>query len=135
MTWYEYRQNNSGGFFNYDPKNGLSVKVYIEADSVREADERARSLGMYFDGVEDGADCSCCGNRWPSAEYGSTAKTPPEKNEPMAERTFYSKLNSSVSNIKWMKEGEAEVFVHPKDGPFYGAHYSIVKGTEKSYVR
>jgi hypothetical protein len=53
-----YIQNNSGGSF-------IGIKVIIiEADSLEEADSIAESHGVYFDGVEEGKDCDCCGDRW-----------------------------------------------------------------------
>jgi hypothetical protein len=53
-----YIQNNSGGSF-------IGIKVIIiEADSLEEADSIAESHGIYFDGVDTGADCECCGDRW-----------------------------------------------------------------------
>lgn len=54
--WFNFRQNNSGGIFR-DP----AINVWVEARDAEEANKRAASIGLYFDG--DG-DCSCCGNRW-----------------------------------------------------------------------
>jgi hypothetical protein len=63
--FYTYRENNSGGEF-YGP----ALYVIIEADSPEEANERAvAEAGLYFNGVADGIDCPCCGDRW--AEKGS----------------------------------------------------------------
>lgn len=56
--FYTYHQNNSGGFFK-----GPSI-VIVEADSHEEADEIAQENGVYFDGVDKGIDCECCGDRW-----------------------------------------------------------------------
>lgn len=56
--WFMYHQNNSGGAF-YGPHF-----VIVEANSAREADARAEEHGVYFDGVDSGADCDCCGDRW-----------------------------------------------------------------------
>ena len=64
--FYTYSQNNSGGSFDIDAENGLAHYVIIEADSMEEANEKATSIGIYFDGVEDGMDCECCGDRWSS---------------------------------------------------------------------
>jgi hypothetical protein len=41
--------------------------VIIEAESADEANHIAESVGIYFDGVEKGIDCPCCGDRWYSA--------------------------------------------------------------------
>lgn len=66
MGFYEYRQNNSGGEFHIN--NDLAVHVFIEADSPSEANSKAEDIGIYFDGVRQGDDCSCCGDRWHDTE-------------------------------------------------------------------
>lgn len=60
--FYEFSQNNSGGGFDVDKK--VCNKVFIEAESADEANAIAQELGIYFDGVEKGIDCGCCGDRW-----------------------------------------------------------------------
>ncbi len=65
MTFYEYTQNNSGGHFEVTDK--LCHRLFIEADNLDEAGSIAESLGVYFNGVTDGFDCDCCGDRW---DYG-----------------------------------------------------------------
>jgi hypothetical protein len=57
--FYTFSQNNSGGFFKPP-----AIHVIVEADSAKEANEIAEENGLYFDGVRDGVDCSCCGDRW-----------------------------------------------------------------------
>jgi hypothetical protein len=32
---------------------------------------RASGIGIYFDGVSNGIDCKCCGDRWYSPDEGS----------------------------------------------------------------
>lgn len=59
--FYAFRQNNSGGGFDYEPVTGIAVNVIIEATSAEDANERAEVIGLYFDGY---GDCECCGNRW-----------------------------------------------------------------------
>ena len=65
--WYDFRQNNSGGYFN-GPRF-----VLVEADSYEEANALAENAGVYFDfrGVNRLlSDCPCCGPRWSKAtEY------------------------------------------------------------------
>lgn len=59
--FYKFDQNNSGGEFN-GPKY-----VIVEADDEDEAMEIAVGDGdVYFDGVDKGIDCPCCGDRWSS---------------------------------------------------------------------
>lgn len=62
MTFYIWDQNNSGGIFNVD--EDLSHRVVIEADSYDLAEAKAFDFGIYYDGVEAGCDCECCGDRW-----------------------------------------------------------------------
>lgn len=62
--FYTYNQNNSGGVFEIDLEAGIGHFVIIEADSADEADAKAGSIGLYFDGVRKGLDCLCCGDRW-----------------------------------------------------------------------
>lgn len=77
MTYYTYRQNNSGGSFS-DP----AINVVIKADSPAQADAIAITKGIYFD-PEFEIDCECCGNRWSSAvdDYVSTSDTIPEPSD------------------------------------------------------
>jgi hypothetical protein len=60
--FYEFNQNNSGGRFVVNKK--LCQRVIIEADTSLDAVHIAEGLGMYWNGVEKGIDCSCCGDRW-----------------------------------------------------------------------
>ena len=60
--WYLFDQNNSYGYFEVNDK--LCAKLFIEANNEEEANEKAISLGCYFNGVEEGIDCPCCGDRW-----------------------------------------------------------------------
>ena len=60
--FYHFRQNNSGGYF--DENNNVCINVFIEAHSDSEANLLADNFGIYFDGCEQGIDCSCCGDRW-----------------------------------------------------------------------
>lgn len=60
--WYEFYQNNSGGSFTPPGRT-----VWIEAVSTIHANERALDIGIYFDGVNNGVDCDCCGDRWSRA--------------------------------------------------------------------
>jgi len=56
---FTYYQNNSGGFF--EGPESVSIKAWSKKD----ADAKAEKSGLvYFDGVEEGIDCPCCGDRW-----------------------------------------------------------------------
>ena len=60
--FYHFNQNNSGGWCHND--EDLCHHVIIEAENASEANARGEGLGIYFDGVENGCDCECCGDRW-----------------------------------------------------------------------
>jgi hypothetical protein len=62
MNYYMWRQNNTGGSFVTD--DDLSRFVVIQADSYADAEQKAFSFGIYYDGVDSGYDCECCGDRW-----------------------------------------------------------------------
>ena len=58
MSFYTFRQNNSGGAFSLP-----AINVSVEADSADEANDIAESHGVYFDDDYE-VDCACCGQRW-----------------------------------------------------------------------
>lgn len=63
--FYRFDQNNSGGSFIQNDE--VASYVFIEANSADEANARAESIGIYFNGCDDDRDCPCCGDRWSSA--------------------------------------------------------------------
>ena len=59
MPLFQFRQNNCGGQY-MGPKF-----VVVKADDADQANQIAQDQGpVYFDGVADGRDCDCCGDRW-----------------------------------------------------------------------
>jgi hypothetical protein len=58
MSYFKFRQNNSFGHFNGTPL------VFIQANNAKAANAIAQDNGIYFNGVADGIDCDCCGDRW-----------------------------------------------------------------------
>jgi hypothetical protein len=62
MSFFIWNQNNSGGHFVVD--DNLTWRVVIEADTYKQAEYKALNLGIYYNGCDDGRDCSCCGDRW-----------------------------------------------------------------------
>lgn len=60
MKFYIFNQNNTGGYWD----KLLGFKVIVEAENPRQANKLAEVMGVYFDGVESGEDCECCGDRW-----------------------------------------------------------------------
>ena len=118
--FYTYNQNNSGGHFDFDAKAGVSHHVIIEADSEEQANDRAESIGLYFNGVEDGLDCECCGSRWYSPQDGTTV--PSNYGESVNLKQSFAEAHAAVSySRKWTKD-KPEGFVHYLDGrvvPFW----------------
>lgn len=120
MPFFEYRQNNSGGGFDIDEAAGISVVVIVEADSAYEANDKAKEIGLYFDGY---GDCSCCGNRWYSQWDGDKGdEVPSHYGEPIQDVDFEGGLNH-----KWNTTGP-EAYVHFKDGTIQG--YGLPKAKE-----
>jgi hypothetical protein len=72
--FYTFNQNNSGGGF-HDSEN-YGQYVIVAARSAKEANSLAEGLGLYFDGVDGGSDCDCCGDRWYRAHDGDGTETP-----------------------------------------------------------
>jgi hypothetical protein len=82
MKKFILTQNNSGGFHDYPKWTGPSalggvcayydwrepseaVDVWVMANDSSEACMLAsKYAGVYFDGVNKGKDCDCCGDRW-----------------------------------------------------------------------
>lgn len=114
--FYLYSQNNSGGSFIHDPAAGISHYVIVQAFSAAEADTRAESIGLYFDG--DG-DCPCCGDRWSEQNYGWNS-------EGDAEPSIYGRVvnldgpmeNTDGLSIKWIDGPEG--YVHYLNGTVRG---------------
>lgn len=100
--FYLFDQNNSGGSFVYDPEKGISVEVWIEADSADSANRKAEEIGIYFD-PGYGRDCPCCGTRW----------------SPVFEDEGREEPSSHPFRFKWIKYGY-EAFVHYLDGTVKG---------------
>lgn len=112
MSFFLYTQNNSGGGFDFDETRGLTHYVIVEAASADEANERAREIGIYFNGCDSGQDCACCGDRWDEA--GSYD----EEDQP----EIYGEPAHDFTGTTWMEPGK-EVCVHYADGRklWYGA--------------
>jgi len=85
MPFFAYHQNNSGGSFRVN--DSVTEFVIIEADSADAANAAAIDIGIYFNGVREGIDCDCCGDRWcpawddGDAEPNIWGKHPSEENQ------------------------------------------------------
>jgi hypothetical protein len=86
MAFYTFDQNNARGYFIKDEH--LSEYVIIEANSADKANEKAVALGIYFDGIEKGIDCECCGDRWYPTYEDAACEEPMIANEPAEEFSY-----------------------------------------------
>ena len=71
--FFTFTQNNSFGTF--DVNYNVDHFVIIEAESADEANDIGEHIDIYFDGVEKGIDCECCGDRW-YRSYGEGTEKP-----------------------------------------------------------
>jgi len=106
--FYTFYQNNSGGSFSYSKESGVTRYVIIEAVDVDDALNRAENIGLYFNGVEYGSDCPCCGDRW----------SKPYRDEGTDEPLIYGEHPSEhqAKNYRYFKADEFEIAVHYLDG-------------------
>ena len=107
QKWFHFCQNNSGGSFDIDDERGIGPQVWIEADDADHANYRAGRLGIYFDGVSKGRDCSCCGDRWYEA-WSDDGEDRPNLNQDFHfnwHDTVYA--HRSDGTIERIKKGDA----------------------------
>ncbi len=109
--FYTFMQNNSGGHFSFDEKLGITHFVIIEGDSEEEAEDKAKCIGIYYDGVDDGLDCPCCGDRWYRPEDG--ADEPAIYGTKVLDVTTDS-VNKAIA-YRWMEPGKEACILY-KDG-------------------
>lgn len=76
LYWYEFDQNNSGGYFNRDEFFG--DVVFIQATSANEANEIFTNAGAY-----DQSWCECCGSRWGEVSSHDGYEVPTRYGEPV----------------------------------------------------
>jgi hypothetical protein len=74
--FYLFKQNNSGGRYKSNAILGIGPEVWIEAPSACYANIVAFNLGIYFNGVLAGVDCTCCGDRWYMVDEGDAHDMP-----------------------------------------------------------
>ena len=101
--FHTFIQNNSGGFFVTEKDKGIASVVIVECDSEHDVLSRAEAIGIYFNGVADGTDCECCGDRWDYYE-GDLTEEPEVYGESPGE---YMKTASSLRQ---------DICIHYKDG-------------------
>ncbi len=104
VKYFTFGQNNSGGGFHVTDDYG--EYVIIAAVDVDDANERAKKLGLYFDGVDSGQDCECCGDRWSPVWREKGADSPLVYDEVKPE----AYLGGSYSSLR------TTIVVHHADG-------------------
>lgn len=67
MMYYTLRQNNSGGYFDYDADHGITEFVIVEGNSVDDIKSKLNFIINSYPGR--GVDCPCCGDRWYSCDW------------------------------------------------------------------
>ena len=82
-----------------------TLERIIEANDNDQADNLAENIGIYFDGVELGYDCECCGDRW-SSSWGDEYNVPSIYGQPVSEYK---------TCVAWMEPGR-EICIHYLDG-------------------
>lgn len=117
--FYSFNQNNSGGSFTFDKKKGISHFVIIEAESEEQAVSKAETIGLYWDGCDNGIDCHCCGDRW-SKYWVQSSDTPKIYEQDVSEGIF-------KSSRQWMEKG-FEGFIHYLNGTIKPIAVQKVKG-------
>ena len=98
--FYNFRQNNSGGSFS-----GPALNVIVEAWNAEDANSRAESVGLYFNGCGMGFDCSCCGDRW-SMAWESEGEDQP-----------------SIYGKPWGKPSSFKMYEYPNEVSFAEIHF------------
>ncbi len=100
LKFYSFDQNNSGGSFVVD--ENLCHRLMIEAKDERSAEAIAESMGVYFNGCDEGYDCPCCGDRWYSPSemvfpyrYGTFSKDEAKEVAESYDATFEKSTHKS----------------------------------------
>lgn len=104
--FFYYRQQLVGDCIDLLPGK-VGIGVIIEATSWEAADEKAVSLGIYFDGCRHQLDCGCCGDRWVSAKHSLPSASP---------HMFEHKMKSSQVSTNSVERIAFPVYVHYMDG-------------------
>ena len=97
--FYNYNQNNSGGYFKEDKDRGIGKNVWIEADDVIQANAIAESIGLYWDGVDIGEDCSCCGDRWTKLNENDKGQDEPDKEGYYSEDAYIHYADKRIEKV------------------------------------
>lgn len=114
--FFMFSQNNSGGNFVVNKEKGVAHYVIIEAKDAEAANKKALALGLYFNGVAEGKDCGCCGDRWCETNDSESADYPHIYGVdvsngiyettflPFAEKAFIHYLDNRIVEVTMMEE-------------------------------
>lgn len=99
--FYLYSQNNSGGYYVQDKKIGIGNYLFIWGESCKEANEKAKSLGLFSLSF-----CECCGSRFSPLWEGS---------EPMkeGEKISFFSLSENIYIFLHHESGEIQEVIIP----------------------
>jgi hypothetical protein len=111
--FYLFSQNNSGGKFHIDER--IAHYVIIEANSADEANQIAESKGIYFDGVHDGRDCGCCGDRWYPAWSAGTEEPMIYDQKPQEFKDMFARSGEPYCHI-YLLDGLQKTYRAPERG-------------------
>lgn len=116
FLWFEYHQNNSGGSFHTD--EDVSIYVLIQAEGREDANRKAEEVGIYFDGVSNGLDCDCCGDRWcePWDELEKFSVYSWSGDSPKTYDNVLDYAQALANEDDWAKEGKPSVIVYFANG-------------------
>jgi hypothetical protein len=99
--FYTYSQNNSGGSFKVN--SDVTQYVIIEADNHNDANEKAEFIGLYWNGVDEGNDCECCGDRWfPSYAAAGTKKPEIYCEDPALHANAFAKTGEPYCHVYFL---------------------------------
>lgn len=115
MPFFHFSQNNSGGDFVLDEAAGLTHHVLIEARDAIDANYKLLAIGGYFNGVGDGLDCPCCGDRWSELFDRKEGDDQPLIYGEAPAEAASPEDRQGRRRILWMPAGK-EVCVHYADG-------------------
>ena len=121
--FYHFCQNNSGGTFDRDHKSGISHHVIVEGTDADDIVSRAEAIGLYWDGCQDGRDCSCCGDRWYRPLDNLSLDTVPRLHDQNVSDGVYT---PSGLTSRWIKDGP-EGYIHYMDGRVIPIEYGPSK--------
>lgn len=107
VKYYNFSQNNSGGYFYTNDDYGISEEVIVAAGSPEEAVERLSGIGDKI-GSDFYSYCSCCGERWSLySEFLDGTKSPEIYGEKLSECTA-----GSFRNVVYVHEDDLSFTKH-----------------------